>query len=223
MAAGKKQAADPAADRRASAPHPGPLLRRAFLDVLGVDDAALAEQLGLEPEHLSAMLDGTASIDVETAIRLSRALQVRAEHIMQMQLRADFARARDNRQLQSIGVLRPSGPQPFPAEGYICGRLGRAGDERGGDLSLFFQEDVAAQLGDHYAGFHALWRGDRLRIYDEAGQVVWTGPIVAGLDGHIQLPFVRATEWHAWFAAGCRADLAIGPEHAAFFQRMRLE
>ena len=209
-------------ERRAAAPHPGPIIKRDYLDELGYDEAVLADHLELDPERLRAMLEGRASIDADAAVRMSRALQIPAERIMQMQLRCDFAAARRAARLQAIGVLRPVGPQPFPDEGFLRGRLGRSGDEGTGDVSLFFQEDVEHRSGDDYAGFHALWRGDRLRIYEPDGAPRWVGPILQNLDGHILLPFVRIKDWHAWFAAGSKADLAIGPEHAAFFARMRV-
>lgn len=207
-------------ERRVAAPHPGPIIQRDFLDALGFGVAQLAGQLGMDAERLAEMLAGRISFDVETAVRLSRALQISAERIMQMQLRCDFLLAREIAPIQAVSVLEPPRAPEFP-ESFLQGRLGRTGDDRTGDVSLFFQEDVAPRVGDDYAGFHALWRGDRLRIYDPNGIVLWVGPILQNLDGHILLPFVRALEWPAWFGAGYRADLAVGPEHAAFFERMR--
>jgi len=208
-------------ERRVAAPHPGPIIRRDFLDVVGMDAATLAAQIGTDAEILAEMLDGRRSIDVPTSVRLARALQLPAERIMQMQVRCDFALARHDEELQSVDVLRSPHPGPFPETGFLRGRLGRAGDDRSGDGSLFFQEDVSRQSGDDYAGFHALWPGDRLRVYAPGDKALWIGPILHNLDGQVLLPFVRAHEWPTWFAAGYRADLAVGAEHAAFFDRMR--
>lgn len=207
-------------ERRFAAPHPGPIIQRDFLDALGFSAPTLAGQLGMDPERLADMLAGRISFDVEAAIRLSRALQISPERIMQMQLRCDFLLAREIAPIQAVNVLEPLAAPDFP-DSFLHGRLGRTGDERTGDVSLFFQEDVAPRAGDDYAGFHALWRGDRLRIYDPAKAVLWVGPILQNLDGHILLPFARALEWPVWFGAGYQADLAVGPEHAAFFERMR--
>jgi addiction module HigA family antidote len=209
-------------ERRAAAPHPGPIVKRQFLDPLGVSPAALAEQIGMDAERLAAMLEGRASIDVETAVRLARSLQLPGERVMHMQNRFDFAAARTVPELAKIAVLKPVDATAFPESGYLTGHLGHAAEDSAGDGSLFFQEDLPRLIpGDEYAGLHALWQGDRLRIYGPDDEPVWTGPILQNLDGRMLLPYVRVDEWQPWFAGGFRADLAIGPEHAAFFERMR--
>ncbi len=209
-------------ERRTAAPHPGPVIKSQFLDPLGISAEALAQQIGLPAERLAAMLEGRTSIDVETAVRLARSLQLPGERLMQMQLRFDFAAARAIPSLQTLASLRPVEPPQFPESGFLRGHLGHAAEDSPGEGSLFFQEELSrAVAGDDYAGLHALWHGDRLRIYGPAGDPIWTGPILQNLDGRMLLPFVRAEEWQPWFASGYRADLAIGPEHAAFFERMR--
>jgi addiction module HigA family antidote len=207
-------------ERRQAAPHPGPIIKRDYLDVLGMSVEALAAALDMDLERLAAMLEGRASIDVDAAIRFGRGLQLPAERIMQMQLRADFAAVRPVATFANVGIVRRESPFPFPEAGCLHGRLGRTADDASGS-SFFFQEDVQATEGDDYAGLHALWRGDGLRVYGEAGQVLWTGPVLQNLDGRTLLPFVQPNEWQAWFSEGRRADLAIGPDHAEFFARMR--
>jgi hypothetical protein len=166
------------------------------------------------------MLDGRLSIDVDAAIRLGRGLQLPAERIMQMQLRADFASLRPAGGFGKVGVVRRETAFPFPEAGFLTGRLGQTTDDATGG-SYFFQQDVAPIEGDRYAGLHALWRGDGLRVYGDGDQVLWTGPVLQNLDGRTLLPFVQPNEWTSWFAEGRRADLAIGPDHAEFFARMR--
>jgi addiction module HigA family antidote len=209
-------------ERRAAAPHPGPIVKRQFMDPLGITAEALAVQIDVDAGRLAAMLEGSASIDVDTAVRLARCLQLPGERVMQMQVRFDFAAARALPNLKGLSVLQPVAPPPFPESGFLAGHLGHAAEDSPGDGSLFFQEDLPGLVvGDEYAGLHALWQGDRLRIYEPGGAVIWTGPILQNLDGRMLLPFVRVSEWQPWFAGGYRADLAIGPEHAAFFERMR--
>jgi addiction module HigA family antidote len=209
-------------ERRAAAPHPGPIVKRQFLDPVGITPEALAEQMGMDAARLGPMLAGAASIDVETAVRLARCLQLPGERVMQMQARFDFAAARALPSLEALKVLKPVEPPPFPESGFLVGHLGHSADDSPGDGSLFFQEALPGLVqGDQYAGLHALWQGDRLRIYDPDANVIWTGPILQNLDGRMLLPFARVDEWQPWFTAGYRADLAIGPDHAAFFERMR--
>jgi len=206
-------------DRRAAAPHPGPQLKSEYFDVLRVDVITFAASVEMDPDRLAAMLAGDLSIDVDASLRIARALQLSAERLMRMQLRHDFANLRRNASFERVGVLVDRNPQPFP-EHFLRGQLGYS-DDSFGEASLFFQEAVNRRIsGDRYAGLHALWRGDRLRIYGDEQTVIWTGPILNDLDGRILLPFVRASEWQAWFAEAYRADLAFGADHAAFFERM---
>jgi len=208
-------------ERRLAAPHPGPIIKRDFVDAIGVDVASLARQLDMDESRLAAMLAGTMSIDVDAAIRFARGLQLPPERVMQMQIRADFSTARRDGHFGNVSVVRGSADFAFPQVGFIRGRLGRTADESGANGSFFFQEDIAAENTEAYAGLHALWRGDRLRVYDAKQNPVWTGPVLQNLDGRTMLPFVAAAEWQAWFTRGARADLSIGPDHAQFFARMR--
>ena len=209
------------AERRESAPHPGPVLRTDFLDPLGIDAGTFAAHVGVPVARLESILNGEASIDVETAIRCARALGTSAERLMQMQTRYDFAALRGAERLRDIHEIGPPCRQSFPSDGFLSGNLGLTADAFGGG-SLFFQERLAKKMAsDAYAGMHALWSGDRLRIYEPAGTVIWTGPLLQNLDGKILVPYVRAAVSSVWFSSGYAADLAIGEEHAAFFERMR--
>jgi addiction module HigA family antidote len=208
------------AERRVAAPHPGPLLKREYVDMLGLDVATFAAQLGMDASLLGAMLEGRASIDVVTAVRIARALQLPAERIMQMQLRHEFYSIRQSDAFQGADLVRPAAPVPFPDQ-HLCGHLGRSRDAAGAD-SLYFRESLARHAGgDTYAGLHALWPGDRMRVYDPAGAIVWIGPVLHDFDGNLLLAYVPRPTWHGWFAKAYRADLSMGLEHAAEVRRMR--
>ena len=94
------------AERRLAAPHPGPIIKREYVDALEIDTASLAAALAMDRERLEGMLAGTISIDVDAAIRFARALQLPAERIMQMQIRADFAAARPHSNYTNVGIVR---------------------------------------------------------------------------------------------------------------------
>ena len=207
-------------DRRASAPHPGPRLKREYFDALELDIAEFARSIGVDQRRLGDMLDGRESFDVDTAIRLSRAFQISADAIMRMQLRADFSVARGTLAYDAISILKPPSDVPFPEASALRGRLGLSVDTAG-DPSYYFQEEISlAKRSNHYAGLHALFRGDRLRVHREDGTIRWTGVLLNGLDGRLHLPYVPASEWPTWFDDRCVAELAIGQEHSAFFIRM---
>lgn len=53
-------------------PHAGELLVSEFMEPLGLDVAALARALAVDPARLQAMVDGTARIDGELDLRLAR-------------------------------------------------------------------------------------------------------------------------------------------------------
>ncbi len=175
----------------------------------------------MKAERFSEMIAGDRSFDVEHAVRLGRALQLPADKIMQMQLKHDFAKARRTMDLQSIRPLETRKTAEFPDSGYLQGRLGRLRDNGPAEASAYFQQDVERDAEDDYAGVHALWRGDWLRVYDPRGDAaLWTGPILQSLDGRMLLPYANPEEWRGWFADGHRADLAFGRDHLAFLQRM---
>lgn len=210
-----------ASERRSAAPHPGPILKAEFFDPIGLTAESFARTVGTDPNALREMLAGRAPVDVPTAIRIARTLQAPAEQIMQMQLKYDFALARNMPELRSFEAFDPQEHQPFPETDFMSGRLGRAEGEAAND-SLYFQQDIQKPVaGDQYAGFHVLWRGDRLRIFDaESGGVRWVGPVLQNLDGRLLLPYAQPREWQDWFAARLRADLAVGDDHRAFLRRM---
>lgn len=204
------------------APHPGPVIREEYFEPLGLTVAAVAAKAGMDARRFAEMIGGERSFDVEHAVRLGRALQLPADKIMQMQLKHDFAVARRTIDVQTVPVMEAAGTAAFPDSGYLRGRLGRLRDDGPAEASAYFQQDIERhQSDDDYAGVHALWRGDQLRIYDPQGSgVLWTGPILQSLDGRMLLPYARFEEWRGWFADAHRADLAFGAEHIAFLQRM---
>lgn len=208
------------AERRHGAPHPGPIVKRDFLEPLGFDHISFAAHVGLESEHVYEILSGVKGFDAEVSVRFARALGIPAEKLMQMQLRHDFSVMRGRPDIALLDPIRPVVPPMFPSVGFLPGRLRRIADGFG-DGSLFFEEDIEDRAERHrHAGTHALWFGDRLRIYGPRDNVIWIGPVLQNLDGKILLPYERHAVWTAWFAASYRADLLIGEGHRAFFDRM---
>ena len=184
--------------RRQAAPHPGPTIASDYLAPLGLDAASLAAQIGMEPNVLAAMLSGRTSIDVETAVRLSRSLQLNPKTLMELQLRHDFARARDNEQIETIPVLAPAGPVAFPDEGFLRGRLAGLRETSGyGEVRFetlgFFADPMPG--ADIITCIYDIRRGARLRIYGEDGAPLWTGIVLETFDGKPLLPYARPNTW----------------------------
>jgi addiction module HigA family antidote len=200
--------------RRQAAPHPGPAIARDYLAPLGLDAASLAEQIGMDAELLAAMLAGDISIDVETAVRLSRSLQLNPQTLMEMQLRHDFARARANGAIESIPVLAADGRVGFPGEGFLRGRLAGLRESSGyGEVrfeTLAFFADVTPGR-DILTCMFDIRLGARLRIYGSDGVPLWTGIVLETFDGKPLLPYARPSTWIDWFTNRLRADFVPAP------------
>lgn len=53
-------------------PHAGELLQSEFMEPLGLDCAALADAIAVDPARLQAMIEGSARVDGELDLRLAR-------------------------------------------------------------------------------------------------------------------------------------------------------
>jgi antitoxin HigA-1 len=195
------------------------MIGRDFLAPLGLEVDELARHVGLDCARLAAMLRGEMSFDPESAARVARAFELPAEHIVRMQVAYDLAQLKADPTIQGIGVLPAPAALPFP-EDALHGWLAEAADEGYGGFTWFFREEVRENPLDPLRGLHSLWVGDRLRVYDAKGCAFWTGPVMKNLDGRMLLPYVRFQAWIEWFYCGLRADLALGPEHRAFLERL---
>ncbi len=200
--------------RRQAAPHPGPALVREYLAPLGLDASSLSAQIGMDANVLAAMLSGETSIDVETAVRLSRSLQLNPQTLMEMQLRHDFARARSNHDVETIPVLAADGRVGFPEDGFLRGRLAGLRESSGyGEVRFetlgFFADPKPGQ--DVLTCMYDIRFGARLRIYGPDGLPVWTGIVLETLDGKPLLPYARPNTWIEWFAKRERADFVPAP------------
>jgi len=198
----------PTSSRREPAPHPGPALQREYLDPLGIDAATLAAQIDIDPERLQRMLAGVDSIDVETAIRLARSLQINPKLLMERQVRHDFAIRRADPELEALPVLANDGFVTFPDHGFLRGGLVGIREASGwGEVRpetlAFFADGRDDDLSNR---IYEIKRGARLRVYKADGEVEWIGVVLQSLEGRPLLPFVRPKEWQAWFANHRRAD-----------------
>ncbi|HKM62697.1 MAG TPA: HigA family addiction module antitoxin [Acidisphaera sp.] len=69
-------------------------MREEFLVPLGISARALARELGVPPNRVTAILNGTRAITAETAILLSRRFGTSAEFWMNLQTNYDLRQAR---------------------------------------------------------------------------------------------------------------------------------
>jgi addiction module HigA family antidote len=73
--------------------HPGLILKRLFLDPIGVTPYALAKAIGVQQTRLSQIIAGKRGITADTAVRLGAFFGVPPKWFLDIQTRWDLARA----------------------------------------------------------------------------------------------------------------------------------
>ncbi|WEK42987.1 MAG: HigA family addiction module antitoxin [Candidatus Sphingomonas colombiensis] len=74
--------------------HPGPWLKRQFVEPYAVNVKALAAHFGVSRQALSNLLHGHAALTADMAIRFEKAFGVKADTLMRMQTAYELAQAR---------------------------------------------------------------------------------------------------------------------------------
>jgi addiction module HigA family antidote len=81
--------------RMANPPHPGGVIKRLYLDPLGLTVTEAAEGLGVNRNTFSKLINGHNGISPEMAHRLSKAFGHSPESWLEMQLIYDLAQVQD--------------------------------------------------------------------------------------------------------------------------------
>lgn len=74
--------------------HPGPWLKRTYLDPFGMTVTEVAAHLGLSRQNMSVLLNGHAGLTAKMALRFEKAFGISAETLLRMQAGYDLAQAR---------------------------------------------------------------------------------------------------------------------------------
>ena len=90
--------------------HPGAILRREFLEPMGITAYRLARDIGVPPNRVTEILNGKRAMTADTALRLSRYFGTSAGFWMNLQVRHDLERAtsRLGRRLQKEVKIKPA-------------------------------------------------------------------------------------------------------------------
>lgn len=197
-------------NRRLPVAHPGPELDRDYLVPLGLSVEAVARHIGVtDAPALAAMLVGSRSIDVETAIRLARAFQLSPVELMERQNRFDFRTARVDETLERIPPIGVGAAFAFPEDRALRGSL--VGLERPDPYAaarietLGFIADSRTLDDDIRARTYGLEPGSILRVFERDGTVAWCGPVLHTFDGQPIFAAVRLAQWLPWFTENHRA------------------
>lgn len=74
--------------------HPGPWLRRTYVDHFGLTVTEISENLGVSRQSMSVFLNGHASLSAIMALRFEKAFGISADTTLRMQAAYDLAQAR---------------------------------------------------------------------------------------------------------------------------------
>lgn len=74
--------------------NPGEIIKQHYLEPLNLSIEALAENLAISAENLSEIVEGKRGIDIDIAMRLSRALATTPELWLNLQAKLDLWHAR---------------------------------------------------------------------------------------------------------------------------------
>jgi addiction module HigA family antidote len=92
--------------------HPGEILKKEFLDELGITPYALSRDAGIDKGKLSRIINGKASISADTALRLGTFFGTSPDSWMNLQARYDLEVAKDlnlRRIVREVRVYDSSG------------------------------------------------------------------------------------------------------------------
>jgi addiction module HigA family antidote len=73
---------------------PGEVLKEEFMEPLGLSANMLARRLGVPPNRITAIINGTRSVTSDTALRLARAFGTTPEFWLNLQMTHDLSAAR---------------------------------------------------------------------------------------------------------------------------------
>jgi len=74
--------------------HPGPWLRRTYVDHYAMTVTEVAEHLGVSRQNMSMLLNGHASLTAMMALRFEKAFGISADTLLRMQAAYDLAQVR---------------------------------------------------------------------------------------------------------------------------------
>ncbi|MGE3691483.1 MAG: HigA family addiction module antitoxin [Novosphingobium sp.] len=86
--------------------HPGPWLKRNYLDHFGMTVTEVAAHLGVSRQNMSVLLNGHAGLTALMALRFEKAFGISAETLLRMQAGYDLAQARAREGELDVGPMR---------------------------------------------------------------------------------------------------------------------
>jgi len=97
---------------RMAPPHPGVFIREEILDPLCLNVSKAARVLDVRRATLSDLINGSASLSAEMALRIEKAFGVKMETLLNMQAWHDAHAMRQREAEIAVKPYRPSAPEP---------------------------------------------------------------------------------------------------------------
>jgi len=86
---------------------PGKILKREFLEPLGITQTAFAKHIGVTNARLSEIIHGKRPVTMDSALRFERALGFSAESWMHMQIAVDLFDALHGSEAKAVERIKP--------------------------------------------------------------------------------------------------------------------
>jgi addiction module HigA family antidote len=90
-------------------PHPGEILRREFLDEIGMSQNQLAHSIGVPGNRIHALVNGTRAITAHTDLRLCRFFRLSEGYFQRLQVAYDTLEAK-RRVGSEVAKIKPYKP-----------------------------------------------------------------------------------------------------------------
>lgn len=88
--------------------HPGPWMKRTYLDHFGISVTEMAEHMGVSRQNMSALLNGRSAMSARMALSFQQAFDIDADLLLRMQIGYDLAQmklAGDEPDVKRMAVL----------------------------------------------------------------------------------------------------------------------
>lgn len=105
--------------------HPGELLKRLFLDEMGLTQVAFAEHCGMSLQRLNEIINGKRGVTAETAWLFAQALGTTPQFWTNAQAAHDLTKNRPSRIIKVIRVSGGRRKAPAPAKARPAHQAGR--------------------------------------------------------------------------------------------------
>lgn len=108
--------------KAAKVPHPGSILKRAFLEPNDITPYRLSNDIKIPQSRLSKILNGTRGITADTALRLSAYFGIPSQYFMQLQVDYELSQKKNSTSLVYRSIQKfPNLQVPAVAGNFIIG------------------------------------------------------------------------------------------------------